>query len=124
LNIGINLLAFKTTRAKVDDFDFSVEWMTQQNILRFKIAVNYLLLLQYNQGRENLLGEAPDDAQGESSKGMSLDEFVKIHVQKLCGYTEMATEVKALGKVYHAMPVVRILYKTLVSQLTYARSGF
>jgi hypothetical protein len=89
--------------------------MTQQNVLWFKIAVNYLLLLQYNQGTEDLLGEAPDDAQGESSKGMGLDEFIKIHVQKFRRYTKMATEVKALGKVYHAMPVVRILNKRLVS---------
>lgn len=114
MNISINLFAFKTARAKVDDFDFGVERVTQQNVFWFKIAVNYLLLLQYNQGTEDLLREAPDDAQRESSKGVGLDEFIKIHVQKFRRYAKMATEVKALSEVHHAVPVVRILYKMLV----------
>ena len=40
---------------------------------------------------------------------MRLDKFIKVHVQQLSGYTEMAAEIETLCEVDHAVFVLWVL---------------
>jgi len=81
----------------------------KENVLRLQITVDDFVLLQQQQTAEELLGEPSYDLEGETSKGVRLDELVKIHIQKFGGNAQMATEIKALCEADHTMLVFRIL---------------
>jgi len=109
LNVRINLLVFKAAGAKVDDLDFCVQRMAEQDVFGLQITVDDPVLLEQIEGAENLLGKPADQPKREATEGIRLDELVKIHVQKLGRDAEMAAEVETVSEVDHAMLVMRIL---------------
>jgi hypothetical protein len=83
--------------------------MGKKDILRFQIAMNNSMLLQQKKTAQELLRKAADQFQGESTEAVRLDELIEIHVEKLCGYAKMTSEVETLCEVNHAMFVFGIL---------------
>lgn len=88
--------------------------MPDQDVFGFQIAMDDLLLLQQIQRAKHLLGEAPNHLQGETPKGVGLDELVEIHVQQFGRDAEMFPEVKAMCEIHHAVPIFRVLKRRLV----------
>ena len=68
------------------------------------------MLFEQIEGAEHLLSEAPDELERESAEGIRLDEFVKVHIEKLGGDAEMTTEIEAMCEVNHAMLVLGVLF--------------
>ena len=99
----------KATGTKVDDLDFRMEGMRQQNVLGLQVAVNNLAALQEDQGTQHLPAESTDQTQGEAFELVGLDEFVQVHAEKFSRDAEVTAEVEALGEVDHAVLIVRIL---------------
>ena len=83
--------------------------MSEENVLGFEIAMDDFMLLEQQEAAEELLGETTNDFQGEPTESVRLDKLIQIHVEKLSGDAEMATEVEALDEANHAMLVQRIL---------------
>ena len=112
--VGIHLLILKAARAEVDDFDFRVSRMRQKHVLGLEVAMNDFVTFKENETTQQLLSEAPDKLQGESSKLVCLDELVEIHPQKLSRDAQMAAKVEALHKMNHTMFALGILMLSLV----------
>ena len=53
--------------------------MGQQNILRFEIAVYYVVTLEKHEAAKKLLSETSNQFERESAEVMTLDELVEIH---------------------------------------------
>jgi len=60
LYVGVNFLIFETTTAKVDYFNAGLVNLSQQDVLRFQVAVNNIMLAHVVQGDEYLNGKALD----------------------------------------------------------------
>jgi hypothetical protein len=99
----------KTTRPKVYDPNLRTQGMGKEDILGFQVAVDDLLAVKKNQGTEELLGKPADELQRKPSEIVCLDEFIKVHTEELSRYAKVASEIKALSEVDHAMPPMRIL---------------
>ena len=82
------------------------------------------MLLQQQQTAEQLLGEAADNLERETTEGVGLDEFVEVHVQKFSRDAEMTTEVEALGEVDHAVFVLRVLQKSAPYKFPRSRCNY
>lgn len=65
--------------------------------------------LQEHQTAQQLLCKASDKFQRKPSEVVALDELVEVHAKKLSRDAEVTTEIEALGKVHHAVLVLRIL---------------
>lgn len=68
LNVGIHSLVLVTAGTEIDDLDFRLSRMSQENVLRFEIAVDNFPALQKQQTIEHLFGETSDKLQRESLK--------------------------------------------------------
>lgn len=83
--------------------------MSKENILRLEIAMNDFVLLQQHQTAQKLLSESSNNLQRETAEGVGLDKLVEIHIEELSRDAEVATEIKALNELDHAVFVLRIL---------------
>jgi len=101
----------KTTGAEVDDLDFRMQRMGEEDILGLEIAMYYFVLLQEDQATQKLFGESSNDLQRKASEGVGLDELVEVHIQKFRGYAKVSSEVEALCEIDHAMFVVGVLVR-------------
>jgi hypothetical protein len=101
----------KTTRAEVDNLDFRMQRMGQEDVLRLEIAMYYFVLLQEDQAAQKLFGESSNDLQRKASEGVGFNELVKVHIQKFRGYAKVSSEVEALCEIDHAVLVVGVLVR-------------
>lgn len=83
--------------------------MPNQDILRLQVTMYDLMLLQKVQRAKHLLGETPDQLDGEATESIGFDELVEVHVEKLCRDAEMTTEVEAMCEIHHAVLVLGVL---------------
>ena len=83
--------------------------MGKQNIFRFQIAMNDLVMVQQDETLKKLFSESPNELQRETSEVVCLDEFVQVHAEKVSGYAKVAAEVEALVKVNNAVFLVGVL---------------
>lgn len=81
MNICIDLFVLETARTKINDFDLRMFGMRQEDVLGFQVTVNNLVAVQQDKTIEYLFGEATNKLEGETSKVVSLDEFVKVHTE-------------------------------------------
>jgi hypothetical protein len=86
-----------------------MHWVSEQYVLRFKIAVYDLVCVEEYEAGQELLCKAPNELQRETLEIMSFDEFVQVHTKQVGGDTQVTTKVEALIEFDHAMAILGVL---------------
>ena len=79
LDISVNGLSFKTTRAKINNFDSWFIHLFEQNVLRFQICMNYSMFMKKMNAIENLEHKSSDKIEWKSIVTIRFYKFVEIH---------------------------------------------
>ena len=66
LDVRVHLLVLEAGGAKVDDFDFRVRRVGEQDVFRFEVAVDHALTFEQDEAVEDLFGEAAHELEGEA----------------------------------------------------------
>lgn len=93
--------------------------MSQKDVFGLEIAMNDFMTIQKNETAQQLLGEASNDFQRETTEVVSLDELVKIHVQEICRNAKVTTEVKALIEIHNTVFVFWIPLAQLLQDIDF-----
>ena len=86
-----------------------MHWMSEQYVLRLKVAVDDPVVVKEYKAGQELLCEAPNQSQREPLEIMRLDEFIQVHPKQVSRDTQVIPEVKALIKADHAMAILGVL---------------
>lgn len=79
LDVGVYFFVFETTRPKIDDFDFGMHGMGEEDILGLEITMDDFVLLEKDKTLEELFSESSDQLQRETSEIVGFYEFVEVH---------------------------------------------
>lgn len=96
--------------------------MDKKDVFRFKVTVDDFLCLQQRESMKDLPGKPTDQLDTESSEIMGLDEFVEVDPQQFSRYTQMTSEVKALGEINHTMAAMGIPFLELLKEVDFYQS--
>lgn len=79
LDIGVNLLVFKTARSKINNFDSRLVYFSKEDVFWFEIAMDYLVFVKVVKRNENLYRKPLDQIQREPLEIIHLYELVQIY---------------------------------------------
>lgn len=83
LDISVHHFIFKTTTTEINEFDATLIDLLQQNVLRFEITMDDLLLSDEHQSLQDLNRESPDQPHGDPVETVHLQELIQIDGEKL-----------------------------------------
>jgi hypothetical protein len=109
LDICVHLFVLEATASKINNLDLRVHWVSQQDIFGLEIAMYDALAFQQTKGAKHLFREAPDKRKREALEFIGFYKFVQVHAEEFSGDAQMATEVKTLREVDHAVFVFWVL---------------
>lgn len=85
--------------------------MSEQDILRLKVAVNDVVLLHQQQRLQHLTSKSLDESSSKPCKAVRFDKLIQIDAEQLSSYAEMATEVEMLGFHDNIVLVLWVLFR-------------
>ena len=86
----------KAAATKVDHFEPTLRWMTQQDVLWFEIAMDHSVVAHKNERTQHLDGEPSNEDSGETSELVRLDQLIQVDAQQLGRNAKVSTEVEML----------------------------
>jgi len=117
LNVCVDFLMFKAATAEVDDFNGTLSWVLQEDVLWLQIAMDDSMMAHQAQGHDHLTGEPPNQGGREAHETIGLDQLVQVDTEQFHGDAQVVSEVKVFCHLDDMMLLFLVPFTKVIQNL-------